>query len=784
MVKNLQAGKVWYDHLKDKLTKLGFIQSRFDECVFYYGTTIFLVYTDDTILVGPDEKEIEKIVNILSKNFKIENVNNLTCLANSMSAYLVSANSRRNSGKLKSLTVKVYDAVNLWLSRLFRFHDSSVLFHEQEPEGFIRMCNIVLNYKFKNYKEEGYKAFKKQPAVYISESSKYALPEYREIIAVQLNLPMSSIKIARVSKNNNTHLDKIVSSYKFRILIKKKTLIKLIKFFKKDIGLFYLQLKEDIANNYSPIAVVANAGTYNTGQCDDLAQLNALSTTYHIWVHLEGIYLPTLTLYSVPTAIIPVMSGDSITLDFGNLIGVPSLSQVTLYKNRTDFNTFLQPFNNINTTLCKCLPYWCVLQSIGHDGVVARIKNITDMAFYINDILKKYKTYIQILSFKATSETTFKKYTLGEVFVTALSFITFVDLNNPIVIFKCNKAYIKERIQFFADEDSLGVVESEKKEVKALSLKQKLWQEAMSGPSAKEEFFNMIKTAEPEFKFSSNTENKEQDLRDQKPEKSEKEIQQEADIDEYADTLTSWLCDLLNSLHKNIELGLFEIRGEGSCIRYSPMEHANVYATCEYDLYMFDKSLEDIITILDASIKCKATFGKQVKKFANLMSVNVARWAGIGAIRYIPEYLLDKIGAIVKYSDYLRKKREEEEILIKLHKEKEGDYPEPLIKIKEDEINPNNIEAEIEKEFDVGTRYDFDKYIKEIDSVNEEIVKKLQKKDGGFSVGLASDGLKAIKLGMVNDTDAVEKLAFQVQEVGRSIEEESKVVLFILLKLF
>jgi hypothetical protein len=29
-------------------------------------------YTDDTILVGPDEKEIEKIVGLLSKSFKVE----------------------------------------------------------------------------------------------------------------------------------------------------------------------------------------------------------------------------------------------------------------------------------------------------------------------------------------------------------------------------------------------------------------------------------------------------------------------------------------------------------------------------------------------------------------------------------------------------------------------------------------------------------------------------------------------------------------------------------------
>jgi len=63
--------------LKDKLTKLGFIQSRFDKCVFYYGKTIFLVYTDDTILVGTDEKEIEKIVKTLSKNIKVEDQGDL-----------------------------------------------------------------------------------------------------------------------------------------------------------------------------------------------------------------------------------------------------------------------------------------------------------------------------------------------------------------------------------------------------------------------------------------------------------------------------------------------------------------------------------------------------------------------------------------------------------------------------------------------------------------------------------------------------------------------------------
>jgi hypothetical protein len=97
--------------LKDKLTELGFIQSRFDECVFYYGKTIFLVYTDDTILVGPDEGEIEKIVRTLSKNFKVEDQGDL-------SDYLGVHIERRKDGKIEmtqpTLTLSILKDVGLW----------------------------------------------------------------------------------------------------------------------------------------------------------------------------------------------------------------------------------------------------------------------------------------------------------------------------------------------------------------------------------------------------------------------------------------------------------------------------------------------------------------------------------------------------------------------------------------------------------------------------------------------------------------------------------------------
>jgi hypothetical protein len=68
-----QAGRVWYLHLKKNLIKLGFTPSEHDECVFYHGTTIFIVYTDDTILLGPSKEEIDDLVQKLAETFKIKN---------------------------------------------------------------------------------------------------------------------------------------------------------------------------------------------------------------------------------------------------------------------------------------------------------------------------------------------------------------------------------------------------------------------------------------------------------------------------------------------------------------------------------------------------------------------------------------------------------------------------------------------------------------------------------------------------------------------------------------
>jgi len=62
-----QAGRVWNKHLVSRLESIGFHQSKIDECIFYRGKTIYVLYTDDSILAGPDEQEIEEILEDMKK---------------------------------------------------------------------------------------------------------------------------------------------------------------------------------------------------------------------------------------------------------------------------------------------------------------------------------------------------------------------------------------------------------------------------------------------------------------------------------------------------------------------------------------------------------------------------------------------------------------------------------------------------------------------------------------------------------------------------------------------
>ena len=55
-----QAGQVWNKYLTQKLIEeVGFVQLKADKCVVYRGRLMYVLYTDDSILAGPSQKEID-----------------------------------------------------------------------------------------------------------------------------------------------------------------------------------------------------------------------------------------------------------------------------------------------------------------------------------------------------------------------------------------------------------------------------------------------------------------------------------------------------------------------------------------------------------------------------------------------------------------------------------------------------------------------------------------------------------------------------------------------------
>ena len=82
LLKNLygqkQAGRVWNQHLVKGLTDIGFKQSKVDECAFFRGNVIFIVYVDDGIFASPDNKAIDLAILELKQHFDLEDQGDIT----------------------------------------------------------------------------------------------------------------------------------------------------------------------------------------------------------------------------------------------------------------------------------------------------------------------------------------------------------------------------------------------------------------------------------------------------------------------------------------------------------------------------------------------------------------------------------------------------------------------------------------------------------------------------------------------------------------------------------
>lgn len=134
----------------------------------------------------------------------------------------------------------------------------------------------------------------------------------------------------------------------------------------------------------------------------------------------------------------------------------------------------------------------------------------------MQEILESQKPYLKSVDFrnvlkpgKSTERPSFQ-----DLISKALNLLVFVDLNNPVILFKCDQKFVNDRIRMFMDEQQLPATPSK------------------STNSERDGFLRMMRNAEPFDKSS---------VKSGGVKSSESGDLYSQDIIDYTDTLTAWV---------------------------------------------------------------------------------------------------------------------------------------------------------------------------------------------------------------------------------------------------
>ncbi|XP_045576005.1 pyridoxal-dependent decarboxylase domain-containing protein 1 isoform X5 [Salmo salar] len=303
----------------------------------------------------------------------------MALLGHSLAAYI----SVLDRERLRKLITRIASDTTLWLCRLFRYESGSAYYHEDDREGLLKVCRLVINTRYEDYSTEGYTVLNsRQPVIYQSATCRPGLGQH---LCSQLGLPLSSLcTVPCNTMFGSQH--------------------------QMDIALLDKLIREDVETGKLPLLLIANAGTPGAGHTDKLGRLKELCEQYGMWLHIEGVILATLALGEVSSPVTAATRSDSMTLTLGPWLGLPAVPAVTLYRHEDPALslaaglTSSQPVEKL-----RALPLWLSLQYLGHDGIVEKIRHAVELS---QQLLEKLKT---LASIKTSVED---------------------ELNSPVVVFR------------------------------------------------------------------------------------------------------------------------------------------------------------------------------------------------------------------------------------------------------------------------------------------------------------------------------------------------------------
>ncbi|KAK2533329.1 hypothetical protein Q9233_004543 [Columba guinea] len=179
------------------------------------------------LMHGEEEEET-------SQAYRLQNVGeqgHMALLGHSLAAYI----SVLDRERLQKLTTRILSDTTLWLCRLFRYENGSAYYHEDDREGLLKICRLVIHTRYEDYAIEGFNVlYTKQPVIYISSAARTGLGQ---ALCNQLGLPLSCM--CRVPCNTM-----FGSQHQM------------------DVALLDRLIKDDVESGKLPLLLVANAGEY------------------------------------------------------------------------------------------------------------------------------------------------------------------------------------------------------------------------------------------------------------------------------------------------------------------------------------------------------------------------------------------------------------------------------------------------------------------------------------------------------------------------------------------
>ncbi len=183
-------------------------------------------------------------------------------------------------------------------------------------------------------------------------------------------------------------------------------------------------IDKDLRDKVLPMAIVANAGTTNSGAIDPLEAIGQIASKHDIWFHVDGAYgLPGILDARIRHLYRGLEMADSVIVDphkwLGAAVGVAatfvhdrSLLERAFTQEPSDYlegtleqadvgepriehsmDDFGIPYFNYGVELsspCRGIVVWALIREIGVEGMCERVMRHNDMALAIADFCKQH----------------------------------------------------------------------------------------------------------------------------------------------------------------------------------------------------------------------------------------------------------------------------------------------------------------------------------------------------------------------------------------------------------